>query len=188
MLVACAVGPMLSACGGPVELDAVPGDVELGQHEAALCTDGPPDAAVNFSLGSAGFQTAKSTRTYGRVGCEKYFIVDVLGVGGHAVRPLIQWWDYTPTTQSACTNSVLRGQLWGWNGSSWVAIGGKYNTVTRYGVWTGSYCMIEDTGWGQVDTSLYSALRIAAQATVPGKLGPELRAVSAGVYDMSVPM
>jgi hypothetical protein len=187
MLLACVAGSLLSACGGPVEQEGEPGNSELAQHESALCTDVVADAKVYFSSGAAGFQTKQSSRTYGSASCSGYFVVDVVGIGGHGVEPLVQWWDYTPTTQAACEGSILTAQLWGNTGSGWVPVGKSGNTVTRYGFWAGSYCRMDDAGWGQFNPSPYLSFRIAVRGTVPGKYGPEQRAVSAGVYDMSVP-
>ncbi|WP_437598612.1 hypothetical protein WMF28_38290 [Sorangium sp. So ce590] len=144
----CMSGLVLSGCLGSAEGEAF--EEDLGETEQAIGVECAGAAATESFTGSADWVSAQ---TYSTTSCYKGVVVDVnsiLNVGGVAIANMY-WADSVPTTQAACEDSWVQGDVFKWISGSWV----HQFSMEENGHWTAGTCQPPMVGTGVTPGGTY---------------------------------
>lgn len=174
-----------AACGQPEEsLGDNLAEDSIATTQSALCTDnGVPSLSAPLILGDVGGTvSATSPSTYGSALCSGRFVIEATSTLGKPNISASVTDAGTALSQASCSKATVNMQVFAYNGSSWVQLGGDF---TAAGVWTPgpfggpSTC---EVGVGANVPSTYQKIRIAAKGTVQTAFGPLTRKVTATIF------
>jgi hypothetical protein len=164
-------------------------DEELGTAQSALCSDtslipnatGSLTSPSGYDVGTSASATSPSS-TYGSLACAGRFVMDISNTAGQPNLGAYASWENNGLSQASCSQGHANAAFYGWNGASWVQIGG---TVDQAGVWTptfgGYFCSV---GAGiSLPNNTYAKIRVAGKAyRVNGSTTPQVVTVGASAF------